>query len=170
MTENMSDIPEYEFEPVTRQYTEQLRAAMRSHAEWQKHLEPMNIRRTRAGLAEMVMAIENQIAAHGDPSDPAFSADWLRRAEGMLRVAQTRLNQVTKLIEGRTIARRDYEKAVEDILLYKGFAWELAVELEKCGPRGIAALNDIRAPRGAITAFEWLERRSEAIEREEERA
>lgn len=167
MSTEQIDIPDYEFEPVTREYTETLREAMRSHAEWQKHLDPKRIRRTQAGLEEMVMTIENQIAVHGEPSEPGFNPDWLRRAEGMLRVTQTRLNRVNSLVDGGGVMRKDYLKVVEEISRYKDFAWELAVELEKCGPKGIAALCDIQAPHGGITAFDWLERRAEMIERTE---
>lgn len=170
MTEQVEH-EEHDFPPVTPQFAGIVREAMKSREQWQFFVRPENIRRTEAALRWLIRSLDNQIKVHSDPGDPQFNADWLRRTRSLRRIVDERLTQTQSIIEshngGFTLAQ--YKRLVEDLVLYKEFCWDLAVELEKCGKKGLDALHDIQAPRGGISAFEWLERRTKVIEEQERR-
>lgn len=157
-----------ERQPITREFTDYLCRAMRNESEWEKCLSSDRIRRTEAGLRHLVRSLDNQIKEHGGPGSPGFNADWLQRAKALRETAKNHINQIERLVDTQIIARKDYARKIEEIVRLKDFAWNLAVELEKIGSPGIAALHDLPSPRGDITAFEWMERRHQAILREEE--
>lgn len=166
-TPNDAPMSDYEREPITREFTDYLCRAMRIEPEWEKCLSPGRIRRTEAGLRHLVRSLDNQIAQHGGPGSPGFNADWLQRTKALRETAKNHINQIERLVDTRIIARKDYSRMVEESVRLKDFAWNLAVELEKIGASGIAALHDVPSPRGDITAFEWMERRHQAILRQE---
>lgn len=157
-----------ERQPITREFTDYLCRAMRNESEWEKCLSSDRIRRTEAGLRHLVRSLDNQIKEHGGPGSPGFNPDWLQRTKALRETARNHINQIERLVDTQIIARKDYARMVDEIVRLKVFAWNLAVEMEKIGHLGIAALHDVPSPRGDITAFEWMERRHQAILREEE--
>jgi len=156
------------FEPITREFTNRLKADMRDAEAWARHLAPDRIHRTEAALRKMRQSIQAQMKAHGDPDNPDFDPDWFHRTRAFYNVIENRLQQVAAVSNQRVVDRREYDKLVESLTLYKHFAWELAVELEECGPKGVEALHDIMAPGGQMDAMAWLDQRTDAMEKQEE--
>lgn len=169
----MSDTPtpgsqpiEQSYAPVTPEFIESLRLAMGSNSEWAYYMHPGRIRRTEAGLNALMQSLSNQIKAHGNPDDPSFDPDWLRRASALRGLTAERIRSVANALGARTIDQRSYERLISDVVGYKDFAWALAVELDKSDRAYV--LDELEAPRGGITAGEWMERRTRVIESEEE--
>jgi len=65
-----------------------------------------------------------------------------------------------------TVGSGTYDRLIADVVSYKDFAWALAIELDKSDRAYV--LDELEAPRGGITAGEWMERRTRVIESEEE--
>ena len=155
-----------EFEPITHEFVESLRLAMGSPAKWEHYMHPERIKRTEAGLGALLRSLNNQIKAHGDHDDPLFDPDWFRRVSGLRSMTMDRIRSVRNALGTVTVGSGTYDRLIADVVSYKDFAWALAIELDKSDRAYV--LDELEAPRGGITAGEWMERRTRVIESEEE--
>lgn len=142
--------------PVTPEFVKVIRMAMRDPEAWERRLAPDQVRRTEAGLVVLLRSLDNQIKVHGQPDEYGFDPNWLHRTKRLRAFVVERLAEAQAILRTRMVERADHERAVEALTLYKEFAWELAVELSRCGERGAERLRDIESPSPGHNALDWL--------------
>lgn len=142
--------------PVTPEFMKAIREAMRDPQEWERRIAPEQVRRTEAGLMMLIRSLDNQLKVHGEPHKEGFDPHWVHRTRRLRAYVVERLAEVQAILRARMVDRAEHERVVESLTLYEEFAWELAVELSRCGEKGAESLRQIESPVPGHNALDWL--------------